>query len=39
MMSVSRETYHIPQQPRVYTPTPDGFECRMRVWVAYPRTT
>jgi hypothetical protein len=26
----------IPQQPRVYTPTPDGFERRMRAWVCLP---
>jgi hypothetical protein len=45
MMCVSRKTYrqsrspHIcrrPPQPRPYTPTPDGFERCMRVWVHLP---
>jgi hypothetical protein len=32
-MGVSRETDHIPQP---YTPTPDGFERRLRAWVGLP---
>jgi hypothetical protein len=45
MMSVSREIsrqspsppmLRMPQQPRLYTPTPDGFERCMRAWVRLP---
>jgi hypothetical protein len=32
-MGVSRETDYIPQP---YTPTPDGFERRLRAWVGLP---
>jgi hypothetical protein len=32
-MSVSRETDRIPQPSEPYTPTPDGFESRLRAWV------
>jgi hypothetical protein len=32
-MNVSRETERIPQP---YTPTPDGFERRLRAWVRLP---
>jgi hypothetical protein len=33
MMNVSQETNRLPQP---YTPTPDGFERRLRVWVRLP---
>jgi hypothetical protein len=45
MMKVSRKTsrqsrsphvFRLPQQPRLYTPTPDGFERCMRAWVRLP---
>jgi hypothetical protein len=45
MMRVSRKisrqsrsprVFHLPQQPRLYTPTPDGFERCMRAWVRLP---
>jgi hypothetical protein len=29
-MNVSRETDRMPQQDQPYTPTPDGFERRLR---------
>jgi hypothetical protein len=32
-MSVSRETDRIPQPSEPHTPTPDGFESRLRAWV------
>jgi hypothetical protein len=32
-MKMSQETDHIPQP---YTPTPDGFERRLRAWVRLP---
>jgi hypothetical protein len=32
-MNTSRETERLPQP---YTPTPDGFERRMRAWVRLP---
>jgi hypothetical protein len=32
-MNVLRETDRMPQP---YTPTPDGFECRLRAWVRLP---
>jgi hypothetical protein len=39
-MNVSRETYrHSPHElhmPQPYTPTPDGFERRLRAWVRLP---
>ena len=44
-MSVSRKTsrqsrsphvFRLPQQPRLYTPTPDGFERCLRAWVRLP---
>jgi hypothetical protein len=35
-MNVSRETDHMPQQSHPYTPTPDGFERRLRAWVRLP---
>jgi hypothetical protein len=33
MMNTSRETDRMPQP---YTPTPDGFERRLRAWVRLP---
>jgi hypothetical protein len=33
-MSTSRETDYTPQP---YTPTPDGFERRLRAWIACPQ--
>jgi hypothetical protein len=35
-MNVSRETDRMPQQDQPYTPTPDGFERRLRAWVRLP---
>jgi hypothetical protein len=41
-MSVSRETFRQSRSPRLlrmsepYTPTPDGFERRLRAWVRLP---
>ncbi|HEX9871433.1 MAG TPA: hypothetical protein VGC99_23080 [Candidatus Tectomicrobia bacterium] len=39
-MNVYRETYrHSPrdlQMPQPYTPTPDGFERRLRAWIHLP---
>jgi hypothetical protein len=35
-MDVSRQTKHTPQPSEPYTPTPDGFESRLRVWVGLP---
>ena len=37
-MNRSRETDRLPQQDYPYTPTPDGFERRMRAWVRLPAT-
>jgi hypothetical protein len=34
--SRSPHVFHLPQQPRLYTPTPDGFERCMRAWVRLP---
>jgi hypothetical protein len=45
MMRVSRKisrqsrsphVFHLPPPPRLYTPTPDGFERCMRAWVRLP---
>jgi hypothetical protein len=36
MMRVSRKTDRLPQQSHPYTPTPDGFERRLRAWVRLP---
>jgi hypothetical protein len=33
----SRKTDRLPQQSHPYTPTPDGFERRLRAWVGLPR--
>jgi hypothetical protein len=35
-MSVSRWTDRVPQSSEPYTPTPDGFESRLRAWVGLP---
>jgi hypothetical protein len=35
-MSVSRETDRMPQPSQPYTPTPDGFERRLRAWIRLP---
>ena len=35
-MNMSRETERLPQQFPPYTPTPDGFERRLRAWVRLP---
>jgi hypothetical protein len=35
-MDVSHKTDHTPQPPEPYTPTPDGFERRLRAWVGLP---
>jgi hypothetical protein len=35
-MNRSREPARVPQQFPPYTPTPDGFERRMRAWVRLP---
>ena len=35
-MSVSRWTDRVAQPSEPYTPTPDGFEGRLRVWVGLP---
>jgi hypothetical protein len=35
-MTTSRETDRMPQQDQPYTPTPDGFERRLRAWVHLP---
>ena len=32
----SRKTDRLPQQSQPYTPTPDGFERRLRAWVGLP---
>jgi hypothetical protein len=32
----SRKADRLPQQSQPYTPTPDGFERRLRVWVGLP---
>ena len=32
----SRKTDRLPQQSHPYTPTPDGFERRLRAWVRLP---
>jgi hypothetical protein len=32
-MNISQETTHMPEP---YTPTPDGFERRLRAWVRLP---
>jgi hypothetical protein len=36
MRRVSRKTDRLPQQSHSYTPTPDGFERRLRAWVRLP---
>jgi hypothetical protein len=36
MRRVSRKTDRSPQQSQPYTPTPDGFERRLRAWVGLP---
>jgi hypothetical protein len=36
MRRVSRKTDRLPQQSFPYTPTPDGFERRLRAWVRLP---
>jgi hypothetical protein len=36
MRRVSRKTDRLPQQSHPYTPTPDGFERRLRAWVRLP---
>jgi hypothetical protein len=36
MRRVSRKTDRLPQQSHLYTPTPDGFERRLRAWVRLP---
>jgi hypothetical protein len=36
MKRVSRKTDRLPQQSHPYTPTPDGFERRLRAWVRLP---
>jgi hypothetical protein len=36
MMRGSRKTARLPQQSHPYTPTPDGFERRLRAWVRLP---
>ena len=36
MRKVSRKTDRLPQQSCPYTPTPDGFERRLRAWVRLP---
>jgi hypothetical protein len=36
MRRVSRKTDRSPQQSHPYTPTPDGFERRLRAWVRLP---
>jgi hypothetical protein len=35
-MSLCRATDRIPQPSEPYTPTPDGFESRLRAWVGLP---
>jgi hypothetical protein len=35
-MRVSRETDRLPRPSEPYTPTPDGFESRLRAWVGLP---
>jgi hypothetical protein len=32
----SPHVFRLPQPPRLYTPTPDGFERCMRAWVRLP---
>jgi hypothetical protein len=36
MRMASRKTDRLPQQSHPYTPTPDGFERRLRAWVRLP---
>ena len=36
MRRVSRKTDRLPQQSYPYTPTPNGFERRLRAWVRLP---
>jgi hypothetical protein len=36
MMRGSRKTTRLPQPSHPYTPTPDGFERRLRAWVRLP---
>jgi hypothetical protein len=36
MRRVSRKTDRSPQYSHPYTPTPDGFERRLRAWVRLP---
>jgi hypothetical protein len=35
-MHVSHKTDHTPWPSEPYTPTPDGFERRLRTWVGLP---
>jgi hypothetical protein len=35
-MHGSHKTDHTPRPPEPYTPTPDGFERRLRAWVGLP---
>ena len=35
-MRVARDTDRLPQPSEPYTPTPDGFESRLRAWVGLP---
>jgi len=35
-MNVSHKTDRIPQPSEPYTPTPDGFERRLREWAGLP---